>query len=61
LPKGIKNKEKHTVVQPFNLRIYCENFTYANSFYQIKKIKMLIIKEKIKQRLKTTPNFYKKN
>ena len=30
-------------------------------FYQIKKIKMLIIKEKIKQRLKTTPNFYKKN
>jgi len=30
LPKGIKTKEKHTVVEPFNLRIYFENFTNWN-------------------------------
>ena len=28
----IKTKEKYTVVQTFNLQIYCENFTYANFF-----------------------------
>ncbi len=27
LPKGIKTKEKRTVVELFNLRIYFENFT----------------------------------
>ena len=26
LSKGIKTKEKNTVVEPFNLRIYFENF-----------------------------------
>jgi len=27
LPKGIKTKETHTVFEPFNLRIYFENYT----------------------------------
>jgi len=28
----IKTKEKHTVFEPFNLRIYFENFTYEYHF-----------------------------
>ena len=26
LPKAIRTKEKHTVVEPLNLRVYLENF-----------------------------------